>query len=69
MKKQFVKINLILIVLLMFIVPNISMAEVSTSSDYTIESYDIEMVVNENNTFNITEKISTYFYVPKHRNI
>lgn len=34
--------------------------------DYTIESYDINMVVNENNTFDITEKITTYFNTSKH---
>ena len=34
--------------------------------DYVINSYDINMVVNEDNTFNITEKIGAYFNVPKH---
>ena len=36
------------------------------TSDYKIESYDINMVVNEDNTFNITETIKAYFNVPKH---
>ena len=36
------------------------------SSDYVIKSYDIDIVVNENNTLDITETIRAYFYVPKH---
>lgn len=34
--------------------------------DYIITDYDINMVVNENNTFDITENITAYFNVPKH---
>ena len=34
--------------------------------DYYIDTYDIEIVVNENNTFDIEEKIVAYFYVSKH---
>lgn len=34
--------------------------------DYVINSYNIDMVVNENNTFDITETITAYFNVPKH---
>ncbi len=37
-----------------------------TSGDYYISDYDINMIVNENNTFNITEKITAYFNVSKH---
>lgn len=36
------------------------------SFDYVIDKYDINIVVNENNTFNVTEKITAYFNVPKH---
>ena len=36
------------------------------SYDYVIDSYDINVVVNENNRFDITETIVTYFNVPKH---
>lgn len=36
------------------------------ANDYYISSYDIDMVVNENNTFDITETITTYFNVEKH---
>ncbi|WP_073993757.1 DUF2207 domain-containing protein [Parasporobacterium paucivorans] len=34
--------------------------------EYVIDSYDVNMSVNENNTFDITEKIGAYFNVPKH---
>ena len=36
------------------------------SYDYVIDKYDIDIVVNENNTLNITETITAYFNVPKH---
>ena len=38
----------------------------SFKHDYTIEKYNIDMVVNENNTFDITETITTNFNVSKH---
>ena len=34
--------------------------------DYVIDKYDINIIVNENNTLDITETITTYFNVPKH---
>lgn len=34
--------------------------------DYIVNSYDINMIVNENNTFKITEKIGAYFNIDKH---
>lgn len=34
--------------------------------EYIIEKYDVNMVVNENNTFDITETITAYFNNPKH---
>ena len=37
-----------------------------SSYDYVIDKYDINIVVNENNTFDITETITAYFNVPKH---
>lgn len=64
MKKRY----FIFIVLMIFLVPNKSYAIMSTG-DYTIENYDIDMVVNENNTFDITERITAYFDIDKHRNI
>ena len=36
------------------------------SYDYVIDKYDINVVVNENNTLDITEKITAFFNVPKH---
>lgn len=34
--------------------------------EYLLDSYDVNIAVNENNTFNITEKIGAFFNVPKH---
>ena len=34
--------------------------------DYVIDSYNVAIKVNENNTYDITEKIEAYFNVPKH---
>ncbi len=36
------------------------------SYDYVIDSYDVHMVVNEDNTFDITETITVYFNKAKH---
>ena len=38
----------------------------NTQYDYFLNSYDIDIFVNENNTLNITEKIGAYFNVNKH---
>ena len=37
-----------------------------TYEDYVIDEYYIEIDVNENNTFDVTEKITTYFNTRKH---
>lgn len=37
-----------------------------SSYDYVIDNYDINIIVNENNTFDITETITAYFNVSKH---
>ena len=37
-----------------------------SSYDYVIDKYDINIIINENNTFDVTETIDTYFNVPKH---
>ena len=34
--------------------------------DYNITDYDVDIIVNENNTFDITERITAYFNVSKH---
>ena len=36
------------------------------SHDYVIDKYDINIVVNDNNTFDISETITAYFNIPKH---
>lgn len=36
------------------------------SYDYVIDKYNVNIVVNENNTFDITENIEAYFNIPKH---
>ena len=54
--------SIIFIAIFSFLISN----KVSAISDYTIESYDIDVVVNENNTFDITEKITAFFDIPKH---
>lgn len=37
-----------------------------SSLEYVIDKYDIDIIVNENNTLDITETITAYFNVPKH---
>ena len=41
-------------------------SKINAASDYTIDKYEINMIVNENNTFDITENITANFKVPKH---
>ncbi len=76
MKKR-LKIYILIIIILIGLVNFSKVQAVSTDSsnndyysyssyDYVINSYDINMVVNENNTFDITETITAYFNVPKH---
>ena len=65
MKKQYLKYFFIFVLLFILSVPNKVFA-ISSSGGYTIESYDIDMVVNEDNTFDITERITTYFSTEKH---
>ena len=38
----------------------------TSNLEYTLNSYDINIIVNENNTLSITEKIGAYFNVEKH---
>ena len=40
--------------------------EAYVSYDYVIDKYDINIIVNENNTFDIAEKITAYFNTRKH---
>ena len=68
MKKQYLKYVFVFILLLFIIVPIKSYA-ITSLGNYTIESYDINMVVNEDNTFDITETINVYFNMAGHRDI
>lgn len=36
------------------------------AKDYEITNYDIKVIVNENNTYQITETITANFFIPKH---
>ena len=63
--KKYLKNICTLFFLLVFAFSNKASA-VPSSSDYTIQSYDIDIVVNEDNTFDITENITAYFNVSKH---
>ncbi len=43
-----------------------SLNELYDVYDYVIDSYNVNIIVNENNTFDITETITANFYIPKH---
>lgn len=68
MKQKCIKFISIFILCLTSLIPNKVLAESTVIKDngYSIESYDINMVVNENNTFDITEKITAHFNVARH---
>lgn len=61
-KKLIGVILFILSFILISFLPNNSYAV----TDYVINSYDIDVKVNENNTFDITETITANFYIRKH---
>ena len=61
-KKIIGVILFILSFILIAFLPNNSYAV----TDYVINSYDINVKVNENNTFDITETITANFYMRKH---
>lgn len=66
MKNKFLKLACMLCVcLVVLIVCNVSKAS-NEYTEYTIDGYDIKMIVNENNTFDITEKITVNFTQYKH---
>lgn len=68
MKKQYLKYILFISIILLCILSNKVLA-ITSSGGYTIDNYNINMVVNEDNTFDITEEITTYFDSARHRNI
>ena len=59
---------LILFNVLMILIPNNTYAFPSSNNyfDYYFKSYDIKVIVNEDNTLEITETIGAYFNVSKH---
>lgn len=59
------KIMLIIVTFMIIFLSNINV-EYALSYDYEISSYDVDMVVNEDNTIEITEKIEAKFNVPRH---
>ena len=63
MKKTKKKYIFLIIITLLFTSP---FKVCASSSDYVLNSYDINIIVNENNTLKITEKIGAYFNVEKH---
>ena len=76
-RKKTITVLMAFILPILLILPNYSNASSAMSSnnlykyrynnyDYEITSYNIDMVVNENNTFDITETITAYFNVSKH---
>ena len=65
---EYLKYIILCLILLLCIIPNKIFA-ITSSGGYTIDNYNINMVVNEDNTFDITEEITTYFDSARHRNI
>lgn len=65
MKQRVLKTIFSIVLILMLFIPNKTQSATYTR-DYTIEAYDINVVVNEDNTLDITETITAYFNVDKH---
>lgn len=65
MKQKMLSGILVIMMSLMFLIPTQVLA-VTETNDYIIQSYNINMIVNEDNTFDITENITAYFNVKKH---
>ena len=65
MKQKILNGIFFVFVCFIFLIQNKSLGA-TTTSDYIIKSYNINMIVNEDNTFDITENIIAYFNVPKH---
>ena len=65
MKQKILSGILVIIMCFILLIPNQSLAVMETN-EYTIQSYHINMIVNEDNTFDITENITAYFNIEKH---
>lgn len=57
---------MVLAALLVCLMPASALADVEYYNGYAITGYDVHVKVNENNVYDITEKISTDFASPKH---
>lgn len=57
---------LFVLVMLICLFSAIQFVSAHGSADYHLSSYDLNILVNENNTLEITEKIGAFFNVPKH---
>lgn len=60
-KKSKFKQKFLLVIFLIIIFPITVFA-----NDYEINNYDIKVIVNEDNTYQITEVITANFFIPKH---
>lgn len=63
MKNKYIKYLFIIILMFFWFIPKNTFA---STSEYTIDDYDINIIVNEDNTLDITERITAYFNVSKH---
>ena len=65
MKQKILSGIFAIIICFILLIPNQSLGVMMTN-EYDIQTYNINMIVKEDNTFEITENISAYFNVPKH---
>lgn len=68
MKKRCIKYILCLVLLILVIISNKSLA-ITSQGNYKIEDYKVNVMVNENNTLEIVEKITVFFNESLHRNL
>lgn len=65
MKNRHFRFALIFLLIVPFLLPG-TVSAANATDEYEITAYDIQMVVNEDNTFDITETITACFHVAKH---
>lgn len=66
MKNMLCKLHLLLIILVSLICINVSTTYAKDSYDYLINNYVVDIKVNENNTFDISEVLTVQYNIPKH---
>lgn len=73
MKKNIKKIFVFIILIISCYLVNVkadnltpSLDDINNRHEYVIDKYNININVNENNTFDITEEITAHFNIPKH---